>query len=75
VLIAKAILEGLSALFAFGAAVFWFLSARVDLPVIGASLVKRDPFYAALKRAAMWNRWAAACAGVSACLQAVTFAL
>ena len=76
--IAKNILLCLSAAFAFLAAVFWFLSAREDLPVIGSSygaIANLDPFYAAIKRVATLNKWAAGCAGVSALLQAITLVL
>jgi hypothetical protein len=71
---AKGVLEGLSALFAFGAAIFWFLSARVDMPVIvltWGEIKKLEQFYEAIKRAATLNRQAATCAGISATLQAV----
>jgi hypothetical protein len=78
----RTILEGLSALFAIGAAALWFLSGCVKLPTMAAigtwnaaGLVNREPFYAALRRIAVLNQWAATSAAVSALLQAALWLL
>jgi hypothetical protein len=65
---AKGVLEGLSAVFAFGAVIFWFLSARVGMPVVvltWGEIKNLEQFYEAIKRAAALNRTAATCAGIA----------
>ena len=55
-------LELCAALFAFVAAVFWFLSAYGELPLMGNYWDRtpaKDPFFVAIRRAAVMNRWAA----------------
>jgi hypothetical protein len=67
------LLSGLSVLFALLAAALWSWSSLVNLPVIGSAfgaIANLDPFYAALKKVARLNALAAACAFVSAFLQA-----
>jgi hypothetical protein len=58
-----------AALFAFAAAVFWFLSAYGKLPPIVSywgQAPPTDPFYKAIKFSAAMNRWAAGLSGLSA---------
>ena len=58
-----------AALFAIGAAVFWFLSAYGKLPPMMTywdSTPEHDPFYMAVKFSAGMNRWAAGLSGLSA---------
>jgi hypothetical protein len=66
------LLSGLSVLFSLLAAVLWAWSSLLNLPLIGSDLDLEalDPFYAALKKVARLNAFAAACAFVSAFLQA-----
>jgi hypothetical protein len=57
------------AIFAFVAAIFWFLSAYGKLPPMIAywdAAPDSDPFYSAVKFAANMNRWAAGFSGMSA---------
>jgi hypothetical protein len=63
------VLDLVSAVFALGAAGFWFWSGVGKLPPMlmyfdGAP--PDDPFYKAFVRSVRRNRWAAICAGVSA---------
>jgi hypothetical protein len=63
-----------AAIFAFIAAVFWFLSAARKLPPMLAYWDKTpdsDPFYQAVKFSARMNVFAAAASGVSAALIAI----
>jgi hypothetical protein len=58
-----------AALFAFAAAIFWFLSAYGKLPrmiTYPGYTPDTDPFFKAVKFSAMMNRWAAAFSGLSA---------
>jgi hypothetical protein len=58
-----------AALFAFVAAIFWFLSAYGQLPPMMTywdSVPEHDPFYRAVKFSARMNRWAASFSGLSA---------
>jgi Na+/proline symporter len=58
-----------AALFAFGAAVFWFLSAYGTLPPMlsyWGSVPQNDPYYRAVKFSAAMNRWASGFSGASA---------
>jgi hypothetical protein len=67
------LLSGLSVLFALLAAALWAWSSLVNLPVIGSAygaIANLGPFYVALRRIARLNALAAACAFVSAFLQA-----
>jgi hypothetical protein len=60
------------------AAVLWGASAAVNLPVIGSgwgTLVGLDAFYAAMRRVARLNMFAAASAALSALLQAIAMAI
>jgi hypothetical protein len=79
---AKGVLEGLSALFALGAAFFWVLSAffwvlsaRVHLPPLGPVSGIWDPeesakkFHEAVQKTATLSQRAAYCAAVAAGLQ------
>ena len=62
-------LDFASAIFAFVAAVFWFLSAYGKLPPMLSywdSTPENDPFYSAVKYGATMNRWAALLSGCSA---------
>jgi hypothetical protein len=57
------------AIFAFFAAVFWFLSAYGDLPQMVTYLgwtPAADPFYSAIRFSAHMNTWAAVLSGLSA---------
>jgi hypothetical protein len=63
-----------AALFAFGAAVFWFLSAYGKLPPMLAywdATPETDPFRMAVTYAAKLNRWAAGLSGASALCMAI----
>jgi hypothetical protein len=66
-----------AALFAFGAAVFWFLSAFGTVPPMLAywdGTPPSDPFYSAIKSAAAMNSCAAVLSGISAlCMAAKSF--
>jgi hypothetical protein len=67
------LLSGLSVQFALLAAALWAWSSLVNLPVIGSAygaIANLNPFYGALKKVARLNALAAACAFVSAFLQA-----
>ena len=58
-----------SALFAFLAAIFWFLSAFGKTPPMISywdSTPEKDPFYKAVKYSARMNTWAAIFSGLSA---------
>jgi hypothetical protein len=58
-----------AAIFAFVAAVFWFLSAYGSLPPILTywdQVPAGDPFYMVVKFSAQMNRWAAGFSGLSA---------
>jgi hypothetical protein len=62
-------LEVAAALFAFIAAIFWFISAYGKLPPMVAywdATPSTDPFYKAVIFAATMNRWAAGFSGLSA---------
>jgi hypothetical protein len=51
------------------AAIFWFISASGKVPSMGTyfdSAPPDDPFLVAVRRSAVWNRFAAALTGVSA---------
>jgi hypothetical protein len=68
------IANAISAVTAIGAAVLWFMSARVPIPQptielfldTGGHIAKDDPFFKALEKSATWNKRAAAAAGVPA---------
>jgi hypothetical protein len=61
-----------TALFAFGAAVFWFLSAYGKLPPMVAYWdAENDPFRMAATFATKMNRWAAGFSGASALCMAM----
>ncbi|SDK14329.1 MULTISPECIES: hypothetical protein [Bradyrhizobium] len=63
-----------AALFAFGAAAFWFASAYGDLPPMVSyfdAAPATDPLYMAIKRSARMNRWAAGLSGLSALCMAM----
>jgi hypothetical protein len=67
------LLSGLSVLFALSAAGLWAWSSLVNIPIIGSAygaIANLDPFYAALKKIARLNAFAAACAFLSTFLQA-----
>ena len=58
-----------TAAFAFVASIFWFLSARGSLPLMGSYWDRappNDPFYVDVKFSATMNRWAAGLSGLSA---------
>lgn len=62
------ILDVSAALFAFSAAVFWFISAYGELPPIVPywdETPKDDPYYKAIKFSAKMNQWAAGFSGLS----------
>lgn len=68
----------ISAIAAFCAAVFWFLSAAGNLPPITSywdHTPASDPFFAALQTGVQMNRIAAVFAGVSALATAVSVAV
>jgi hypothetical protein len=63
-----------AALFAFGAAVFWFLSAYGKLPPMVAywdGTPENDPFRMAVAFSVKMNQWAAALSGASALCMAI----
>jgi hypothetical protein len=63
-----------AAVFAFIAAIFWFLSAAGKLPPIATywdNTPNADPFYQAIKFSARMNMIAAIASGISATLVAV----
>jgi hypothetical protein len=66
-----------TALFAFLAAVFWFLSAYGKVPPMISywdQVPENDPYYRAVKYSIRMNKWAATFSGLSAlCAAAVTF--
>jgi hypothetical protein len=65
-------LDGVSALAAGAAAIFWFESATGELPPLVSywgSAPSSDPLYQALVFSATMNRWAAIFAGAAASLQ------
>jgi hypothetical protein len=68
----------LSAVSAFAAAVFWYLSARNKLPEMVSywdGTPSDDPFFVAMQKGVTLNKWAAGFAGVSAiCAAAATAA-
>lgn len=67
-------LDVAAALFAFFAAVFWFLSAYGKLPPMLTywdAAPENDPFYIAVKFSASMNRWAAGLSGASALCMAL----
>jgi hypothetical protein len=67
-------LDVATAVFAFLAAIFWFLSAAGKLPPMVTYLdgaPDTDPFYAAMKFSAFMNTIAALCSGVAAALCAI----
>jgi hypothetical protein len=71
-------LDVAAALFAFGAAAFWFASAYGKLPPMVAyydAAPKNDPFYTAIRFSAMMNRWAAGLSGASALCMAIKMLL
>jgi hypothetical protein len=56
-------------IFAFAAAIFWFLSAWGKLPQMLSyydAAPENDPFYVAVKFSARMNTWAAILSGLSA---------
>jgi Na+/proline symporter len=62
-------LDIIAAVFAFAAAVFWFLSAYGKLPPMityWGSTPESDPYYQAVKFSALMNRWASGLSGASA---------
>ena len=63
------VLEIGTALFAFLAAVFWFLSAYGKTPPMVSywdSVPETDPFYKAVRYSVRMNKWAAIFSGLSA---------
>lgn len=65
----RMLLEICAMVFAFIAAVLWFMSAAGDLPqsiTYWDATPPNDPFYAALQASVRWSRWAAVAAGISA---------
>jgi hypothetical protein len=67
-------LDMATAIFAFIAAVFWFLSAAGRLPPLVSywgQAPDTDPFYQAMKNSALMNTIASVCSGLSAALLAV----
>lgn len=63
-----------AALFAIGAAIFWFLSASGKLPPMKAywdATPETDPFRIAVVYAAQMNQWAAGLSGASALCMAI----
>ena len=63
-----------AAVFAIGAAIFWFLSAHGKLPPMVAywdAAPPNDPLYVAIKFSAKMNRWAAGLSGLSALCMAI----
>jgi hypothetical protein len=63
-----------AAVFAIGAAIFWFLSAYGELPPMIAywdAAPQNDPLYMAIKFSARMNQWAAGLSGVSALCMAI----
>jgi hypothetical protein len=66
-------LDGGAALFAFVAAIIWFISAYGDLPPMVTywdRTPQSDPYYLAVKFSAQMNRWAAGFSGIAALLMA-----
>ena len=73
-LIARAVLDPATAIFAVGAAWFWFRSASVRLPAPGTywdKVPETDPWLIATRRSARFNRIAASLAGMSALCSAL----
>jgi hypothetical protein len=71
------LLDGGTALFAFIAAIFWFLSASGELPPIVTyfdSTPATDPYRQAVEFSARMNAIAAACSGVSVLLFSIRIA-
>jgi hypothetical protein len=69
-------LEGGAALFAFFAAIFWFLSATGDMPKMLTywdATPENDPFRVALQFTARMNWWASIFSGFSAGCMGVRF--
>jgi hypothetical protein len=67
----------LAALFAFGAAAFWFASARVKIPAPETywdQMPETAPFLIAFRRSISLSRNAAICAAISAILTAISIA-
>ena len=67
-------LDVAAAVFAIGAAIFWFLSAYGDLPPMVAywdAAPPSDPLSRAIKFSAKMNQWAAGLSGLSALLMAI----
>jgi hypothetical protein len=75
----------ISVIFAVAAAVFWWWSARVNIPLLksgygtlvavlkdGSEIKGEAPFYDALSSISRLNAWAATCAGISALFQALS---
>jgi hypothetical protein len=63
-----------AAVFAIGAAIFWFVSAYGKLPPMVAhwdAAPPSDPLYMAIKFSARMNRWAAGLSGFSALCMAI----
>lgn len=72
------VLDAATAAFAFVAALFWFLSAAGKLPPMVSYWDKapdNDPFFKAVRRSAMLNRWGAVFAGLSALCAGASFVL
>lgn len=64
-------LEITAAIFAFLAAIFWFLSVYGRTPTMLSyydSVPETDPFYVAIKFSVRMNKWAAFFSGLSALL-------
>jgi hypothetical protein len=71
-------LSSASVVFAALAALLWAWSSFVNIPVLGSgwgTLVNSNEFYAAMKKIGRLNMSAAACAFVSALMQALTMFL
>jgi hypothetical protein len=63
-----------AAVFAIGAAIFWFISAYGELPPMVTywdAAPSTDPLHMAIKFAARMNRWAAGLSGLSAVCMAI----
>jgi hypothetical protein len=62
------VIDGVNFVASALAAIFWFISASGKVPSMGTyfdSAPPNDPFLVAVRRSAVWNRFAAALTGVS----------
>jgi hypothetical protein len=72
------VLEYFGAASAGIASIFWFLSARKNLPKMVSyygSIPNNDPFFQAIRFSVVMNRWAAAFSGLSALCVAIGLSL